>query len=98
LWTCFYDTTGDPARKHAWFTCTRSTDLGTHWSVLVHAASEPSDEAQTGSDPYGYGDAAGLVAEDGVAHPVWTDNRNSLSSDEDIYTVAIPRGRTLLPR
>jgi hypothetical protein len=93
LWACYYDTTGDSTRKHAWFTCVRSADGGGHWSSAVHAASDPSDEAQTGSDPLGYGDTEGLVAHGGVAHPIWTDSRHTVATDEDIYTAALPRRR-----
>jgi hypothetical protein len=39
LWACFYDTTGDETRKHAWFTCTVSADGGQTWAPPVRAAS-----------------------------------------------------------
>lgn len=93
LWLCYYDTHGDSTRKHAWYTCTVSGDDGRTWAPPVHAASAKSDETETGSDALGYGDVEGLVAADGVAHPVWTDNRNSLRNAEDIYTAAIPARR-----
>jgi glycosyltransferase involved in cell wall biosynthesis len=35
----------------------------------------------------------GRVAADDVAHPVWTDNRESLKLAEEIYTAAIPARR-----
>ena len=89
LWACFYDTVGDPTRKSAWFTCALSRDGGRRWSALVHASSRPGNEALDGAGTFGYGDRAGLVALDGVAHPVWTDNRNSLSTEEDVFTAAI---------
>ncbi|HYY03892.1 MAG TPA: hypothetical protein VE736_08410 [Gaiellaceae bacterium] len=93
LWLCYYDTRGDSTRKHAWYTCTVSRDDGRTWARPVHAASAKSDETETGSDALGYGDVEGLAAADGVAHPVWTDNRNSLSLAEEIYTAAIPASR-----
>jgi hypothetical protein len=93
LWVCYYDTYGDPTRKHAWYTCTLSRDGGRTWARPVHAASAKSSEAETGSDPNGYGDVEGLVAYAGAAHPVWTDNRNSLKTSEEIYTAAIPAKR-----
>jgi len=92
LWGCYYDTAGDPRRRSVWFTCTRSHDDGAHWSPPVRAASKPSDETQTASDPFGYGEAAGLVAAGGVAHPLWTDTRRALDAAEEIYTAAIPAG------
>jgi len=32
LWACFYDTTGDSSRTHAWYTCTVSRDGGRSWA------------------------------------------------------------------
>jgi hypothetical protein len=93
LWTCYYDTLGDSTRRHAWYTCTVSTDGGRTWARPVHAASDKSNETETAADPAGYGDAEGLVASKGVAHPLWTDDRNLLKSAEDIYTAAIPARR-----
>jgi hypothetical protein len=37
LWLCFYDTSGDSARSHAWYSCTSSRD-GRHWATPVRAA------------------------------------------------------------
>src|SRR5262249_61817888 len=42
LWACYYDTTGDSERKHAWFVCTSSRD-GREWSQPVRAASPSED-------------------------------------------------------
>jgi hypothetical protein len=90
LWACYYDTTGDSTRKHAWYTCKVSHDDGRSWSQPVHAASASSNETETGADDLGYGDVSGLVAARGVAHPLWTDNRSSLDLAEEIYTASIP--------
>ena len=62
-------------------------------SFSANAASANSDETVTGADALGYGDVEGLVAADGVAHPVWTDDRDSLKSAEEIYTAAIRPAR-----
>jgi len=97
LWLCYYDTRGDSTRKHAWLTCTLSRDDGRTWLRPVHAASSKSDETVTGADALGYGDVAGLVAGGGVAHPVWTDDRDSLNTAEEIYTAAIRRTRLRRP-
>jgi hypothetical protein len=91
LWACFYDTSGDSARKDAWFTCTVSLDGGRYWTPPVRAASVPSDATQADADQYG--DYEGLAAWGGVAHPVWTDERNFLPLSEEIYTAAIPASR-----
>jgi len=90
LWACYYDTSGDPTRKRAWFTCTVSRDNGHRWAPPVHAASNRSDETQIAADRVGYGETAGLVASTGVAHPMWTDSRRLLADREEIYTAAIP--------
>jgi hypothetical protein len=93
LWICYYDTLGDSRRKHAWYTCRLSRDDGRTWSRPVHAASAKSDETVTGADALGYGDVQGLVAAGGVAHPMWTDDRDSLDTAEEIYTAAIRAAR-----
>ncbi len=88
LWLCFYDTSGDPARKRAHYTCTVSKDGGTQWATPVRAASVDSDETQPGAS-YQYGYSQGLVAATGVAHPIWTDTRRLDDLGEEIYTVAL---------
>jgi hypothetical protein len=93
LWACYYDTTGDSTRKHAWYTCRVSSDGGRTWSRAVHAASAKSDETVTDADNLGYGDVSSVVASNGIAHPMWTDNRSSLDFAEEIYTAAIPAHR-----
>lgn len=87
LWTCFYDTTGDSTRTHAWYTCTVSRDGGRTWAAPVRAAGVPSDETQGGF--LQYGDYEGVAADDGVAHPIWTDTRREAESAEEVYSSAI---------
>jgi hypothetical protein len=96
LWVCFYDTTGDETRKHAWFTCTVSNDGGRTWAPPVHAASARSNETRFSADADGYGDVQAVVAAGGTAHPVWTDSRK-LQNSEEIYTARL-RARDLLRR
>ena len=96
IWACYYDTSGDSARKHPWFTCTLSRDGGRRWTAPVHASSQASNETADGSNRFGYGETEGLAAVAGVAHPIWTDTRATLVNDEDIYTAAIRAAR--LPR
>jgi hypothetical protein len=88
LWVCFYDTTGDETRKHAWFTCTVSDDGGRTWAPPVHAASARSNETRFSAGPDGYGDVQAVVAAGGVAHPLWTDSRK-LENSEEIYTARL---------
>jgi len=87
LWSCFYDTTGDASRTHAWYTCTVSHDGGRTWLSPVRAADAPSDETHGGYQQYG--DYEGVAAFGGVAHPIWTDTRKEPSRAEEVYTTAI---------
>jgi hypothetical protein len=88
VWLCFYDTSGDPARKRAHYTCTVSKDGGRSWAKPVRAASVDSDETQRGAS-YQYGYYQGLAAANGVAHPIWTDTRRLDDLGEEIYTTAL---------
>ena len=96
LWVCFYDTTGDETRRHAWFTCTVSDDAGRTWAPPVHAASARSNETRFSAVRDGYGDVQAVVAAGGVGHPLWTDSR-ALKYAEEIYTTRL-RARDLLAR
>jgi hypothetical protein len=95
LWSCFYDTHGDPRRRRAWFSCSRSRDGGIHWAAPVHAASAPSNERASGADStHGtfkreYGDYQGLTVAAGVAHPIWTDTRRLRTLREEVYTTTL---------
>jgi hypothetical protein len=91
LWVCFYDTRGDPKRTSAYFSCTFSTDGGVTWANPFRVASAPSDETQPGADSREYGDYEGLAAQNGVAHPVWTDSRDLGTRAEEIYTAAVTK-------
>ena len=89
VWVCFYDTTGDPVRKVAFYSCAVSRDGSKSWSQPVRAASVGSDETQPGADVRAYGDYEGLAAADGVAHPLWTDSRDLATLGEEIYTTRL---------
>jgi len=88
LWMCFYDTSGDPTAKKAKYTCTVSRDGGSSWSRPVPAATVFSNETQKGAS-YEYGYYQGLVAADGIAHPIWTDTRKLTTLGEEIYTTRL---------
>jgi hypothetical protein len=92
LWACYYDTTGDKARKSAWFSCTTSRD-GRRWTTPVRAA---ADRANVGvlwadalisgyGDSGGYGGYPGLAVADGVAHPFWIDTRSLGGNQEEVF-------------
>jgi hypothetical protein len=92
LWACYYDTTGDSARHHAWFVCTSSLD-GRHWSKPVRAAADSQSPDVLWQDATigGYGDATafggypGVAAAAGVAHPLWIDTRNVGGQGEEVF-------------
>jgi hypothetical protein len=97
LWTCFYDTTGDPARQRAFYTCSVSRNGGRTWAPLVQAASIASDETQPGADLRQYGDYEGLAVANGVAHPIWTDSRDLSDLGEEIYTTRLAEADVTAP-
>jgi hypothetical protein len=88
LWACFYDTSGDPKGKKAWYSCTVSRDGGRTWPRPVRVASAFSDETQPGA-AYQYGYYQGLAVANGVAHPIWTDTRLLNTAGEEIYTARL---------
>jgi hypothetical protein len=97
VWACFMDTDGDPYRRRAWPTCMVSRDGGRSWSTPVHVTAPPSDETQTASNLRGYGTTA-VVAERRIAHVLWTDTRNILTTGEDIFASRVPERAALCAR
>lgn len=89
LWVCFYDTKGDPSAKRVFYRCTVSRNGARTWAAPIRAASVASDATQPGANPRAYGDYEGLVAANGVAHPVWTDTRDLSTLAEEIYTTRL---------
>jgi hypothetical protein len=91
VWLCFYLTGAGPKRPLATYSCTSSSDGGSHWRTIRPVATVPSNEAQTGGfrTPSGidneYASYEGLVAQQGVAYPVWTDTRNLRRLREEIF-------------
>jgi hypothetical protein len=89
LWACWYDTTGDRSRKRTRYTCSASSDDGATWAPPVAAATTYSDLTVKPATSFEYGDYAGLAVASGIAHPMWTDSRNLVTSGEEIYTTAL---------
>ncbi len=96
LWACYYDTSGDPSRKKAWFSCTSSRD-GRHWTTPVRAARasaspdvlwEDARFYQVG-DVTGYGGYTSLALGDGVAHPMWIDTRDIKGRVQEIFSARL---------
>lgn len=88
LWVCHYDTAGDPTRRSARYSCTISRDGGRTFARQLPVAAVYSDENRPGAIR-GYGYYQGVVAQDGVAHPIWTDTRDLARLGEEIYTRAV---------
>jgi len=92
LWACFYDTTGDSERKHAWFACSSSRD-GRHWTTPVRATSPSANQGVLWEDAriFGYGDSGGfggyvgVAAAAGVAYPLWIDTRDVGGNQEEVF-------------
>jgi hypothetical protein len=71
------------------FSCTTSADDGATWSALQRAATTPSDETAKVAFSGNYGEYQGLAVAAGVAHPVWTDSRQTATLSEEIYATAL---------
>ena len=92
LWVCFYDTTGDPSREQAWYSCTHTTD-GRSWSKPVGAARESANAEVLWEDArvYSFGDVIGfggytaVAAAGGKAHPLWIDTRNLGGRKQEVF-------------
>jgi hypothetical protein len=92
LWACYYDTTGDSQRQHAWFVCTSSRD-GRHWSKPVRAAPASENPGVLWADASigGYGDSTAyggytaVAAAHGIVHPLWIDTSNAGGNSEEAF-------------
>ncbi|MFN7972752.1 MAG: PKD domain-containing protein [Acidobacteriota bacterium] len=84
-----YDDTRDDAARHLTHVyVNRSTDGGATFEPSVRVSTAQTDEtccgAETGNQ---YGDYNGLVSNNGLSYPSWTDRRTG--TDEEIYTAQI---------
>ena len=92
LWACYYDTTGDSQRQHAWFVCTSSRD-GRQWTKPVRVASFSENPGVLWADASigGYGDSTAyggytaVAAAHGAVHPLWIDTRNLNGNGEEAF-------------
>jgi hypothetical protein len=92
LWACYYDTTGDSARQHAWYVCTSSAD-GRRWTEPVRAAPPSQNpgvlwqDATIGGfgDATAYGGYTAVAAAAGVVHPLWIDTRDVGGNREEVF-------------
>src|SRR6185503_3988815 len=92
LWVCFYDTSGDPSRKRAWFSCARSRD-GRAWSRPLRAAGDSAspdvlwEDARVYSygDIIGFGGYTGVAVAGGAAHPLWIDTGDAGGRKQEVF-------------
>jgi peptide/nickel transport system permease protein len=99
LWVCFYDTTGDPSRERAWFSCTHSRD-GRTWAEPVRVARDSADVAVLWEDsrlfgyqdPAAYGGYTGLAVHAGTAHPMWIDTSDLGGRLQEIFASRVEIG------
>jgi hypothetical protein len=92
LWVCYYDTTGDPSRLRAWFSCSVSAD-GRHFATPVRVARASADANALWEDArifglgdvIGYGGYTGLAVRGGVAHPLWIDTRDPSGRLQEVF-------------
>jgi len=92
LWACFYDTTGDSDRRHAWFSCTATRD-GRQWATPLRVTGPSASAEVLWEDAriYGFGDNGGwggyvgLTAANGKAHALWVDTRDLGGNQEEIF-------------
>jgi hypothetical protein len=96
LWACYYDTTGDSARQHAWFVCTSSRD-GKQWAKPVRAAAPSENPGVLWQDASiaGFGDNTafggytGVAAAGGAVYPLWIDTRDIGGNREEVFASVI---------
>jgi glutathione transport system permease protein len=96
LWVCYYDTSGDPSRKQAWFSCTVSRD-GRHWSPPLRTTEASADQHVLVEDAriYGFGDVigyggyTGVAAADGTAYPMWIDTNGEAAAEHEIFAARL---------
>jgi hypothetical protein len=90
----YYDT-GTHGAPATTFTLARSTDGGQTFKATA-VATAPTDEsccAPSVDSGNQYGDYEGLAVAGGVAHPVWTDRRQSVIDaglGEEVFTATLP--------
>jgi hypothetical protein len=92
VWVCYYDTTGDPSRKKAWYSCTFSDD-GRTWARPLRATKVSASPQVLIEDAriYGFGDEIGYggytalaMAGDGP-YPLWIDTRDLGGRRQEVF-------------
>jgi hypothetical protein len=97
LWACYYDTSGDPGRARAWYSCTSSLD-GRTWAKPVRAArdSASADVLWEDARVYLYGDTIGfggstaVAATGGAVYPLWIDTSDLEGKKQEVFGATLP--------
>jgi hypothetical protein len=96
VWVCFYDTSGDPSRTRAWYSCTSSLD-GRRWSEPLRVARDSSspdvlwEDARVYAfgDVIGFGGSTSVAAVGGVTYPFWIDTRDLGGNKQEVFTASL---------
>ena len=96
LWACYYDTSGDPSRRQAWFTCTVSRN-GRDWAKPVRTTGVSANQGVLIEDAriFGFGDAlgyggyTGLAVTGRTAHPLWIDTRDLGARLQEVFSARL---------
>jgi hypothetical protein len=85
------DTRNDPTHLSTDIFFAQSTDGGASFGPNVQVTTAPTNETCCGADLGNqYGDYEGIAALGGTVHPVWTDRRASVvSQDEEVFTATL---------
>ena len=96
LWACYYDTSGDSDRRHAWFSCTSSRN-GRTWTEPVRATADSQNSIVLWEDARisGYGDSGGwggyvgVAAANGAVTPLWIDTHDVGGNQEEVFASVV---------
>jgi hypothetical protein len=96
LWACYYDTSGDSERRHAWFSCTSSSD-GRRWTEPVRATPDSQNSIVLWEDARisGYGDSGGwggyvgVAAANGAVMPLWINTHDVGGNQEEVFASVV---------
>jgi hypothetical protein len=96
LWTCYYDTRGDPSRRQAWFACTASRN-GRDWATPRRTTAVSANQEVLIEDArifgfgdlLGYGGYTGVAVSGGTAHPLWIDTRDLGARLQEVFAARL---------
>jgi ABC-type dipeptide/oligopeptide/nickel transport system permease subunit len=97
LSVCYYDTSGDPSRARAWYSCTSSRD-GRTWAKPVRAARDSANaevlwedaRVYLFGDSIGFGGSTAVAAAGGTVHPLWIDTSDLQGKKQEVFGATLP--------